>query len=271
MLTRPIPSTGELLPAVGLGTWQTFDVGSSERERAPLRRVLEAWLSQGGRVIDSSPMYGRAEAVAGDLLSGASESVFVATKVWTTGKQAGVDQMEQSFRRLRVDRIDLLQVHNLVDVKVHLPTLRAWKEAGKIRYLGVTHYSPSAFDELERWIRSGEIDFVQLPYNLADRGAEARLLPAARETGTAVLVMRPFGEGQLLRALARKPLPAYARDFDCASWPEFLLKFVLSHDAVTCPIPATSNPEHLAVNVRAGFGRLPEAATRAKMVSVLAV
>ncbi len=178
MLKRPIPRTGELLPAVGLGTWQTFDVGSSERERAPLRRVLEAWLSQGGRVIDSSPMYGRAEAVAGDLLSGASETAFVATKVWTTGKQEGIEQMEQSFRRLRVARMDLLQVHNLVDVKVHLPTLRAWKEAGKIRYLGVTHYSPSAFDELERWIRSGEIDFVQLP--VQPRGSRRGGPPAPR-------------------------------------------------------------------------------------------
>jgi aryl-alcohol dehydrogenase-like predicted oxidoreductase len=271
MLTRPVPKTGEELPVVGLGTWQTFDVGSSERERAPLRKVLDTWLARGGRVIDSSPMYGRAEAVAGDLLAGAPAAAFVATKVWTTGRQAGIEQMEQSFRRLRVERMDLLQVHNLVDVKVHLPTLRAWKEAGKVRYLGVTHYSVSAFGELERWIRSGEVDFVQLPYNLADRAAEARLLPAARDTGTAVLVMRPFGEGRLLRALARKALPGYARELDCTSWSEFLLKFVISHDAVTCPIPATSNPEHLDANVRAGFGRLPDAATRERMTSVLDV
>jgi aryl-alcohol dehydrogenase-like predicted oxidoreductase len=270
MLTRPIPKTGEPLPVVGLGTWQTFDVGSSERERAPLQRVLEIWLRRGGRVIDSSPMYGRAEEVAGELLSSAPGRAFVATKVWTSGKQAGIEQIEQSFRRLRVTELDLLEVHNLVDAKVHLPTLRALKEAGKIRYIGVTHYSPSAFDELERWIRSGEIDFVQLPYNIADRGAEARLLPVARDTGTAVLVMRPFGEGRLLRALERKPLPGYARDFDCTSWAEFLLKFVISHDAVTCPIPATSNPAHVEVNVRAGFGRLPDAATREKMARVLA-
>jgi aryl-alcohol dehydrogenase-like predicted oxidoreductase len=271
MLTRPIPRTGEALPVIGLGTWQTFDVGEDEAERAPCREVLSAFLAAGGRVVDSSPMYGRAETVTGDLVAdlGKVGTPFLATKVWTRGKDRGIDEMRRSMTRMRTERMDLMQVHNLVDWKTHLPVLRAWKEAGTIRYLGVTHYDHGAFDELEAILRDEALDFIQLPYNLADRTAEKRLLPAARDTGTAVLVMRPFAEGALFDRVKGKALPAWAADFDCASWAQFFLKFLLGHPAVSCPIPATSKPKHLADNVAAGTGRLPDEATRQKMAALL--
>ena len=270
MQTRTIPKTGEAIPVVGLGTWQTFDVGSAEDERAPLREVLRRFLAAGGRVLDSSPMYGRAEAVSGELLAGLNGHgrAFLATKVWTSGKAAGIAQMEQSLARMRAKRLDLMQVHNLLDWQTHLPVLREWKKAGRIRHLGVTHYAHSAFAELERVLKTETLDFVQLPYNLRDRSAEERLLPLARDTGTAVLVMRPFAEGALFREVRGKSLPPWAADFDCSSWAQFFLKFILTHPAVTCPIPATSNPEHLADNVRAGFGKLPDAAQRRKMIAL---
>ena len=268
MLTRPIPKTGEALPVIGMGTWQTFDVDDSPEARAPLADVARRFLAAGGRVIDSSPMYGRAEATTGAVLAeiGAAGKPFLATKVWTTGKQKGIAEMERSMARMRTPRMDLMQVHNLQDWKTHLPVLREWKQAGKIRYLGITHYAHGAFDEMERLVRTESLDFVQLPYNLADRAAEARLLPAAADTGTAVLVMRPFEEGELFGRVKGKALPAWAADFDCASWAQYFLKFILGHPAVTCPIPATSKPSHLDDNVRAGFGRLPDEATRRKMI-----
>lgn len=256
---------------MGLGTWQTFDVGSDESERRAVAEVLKAFLAAGGRVIDSSPMYGRAEEVTGDTLAalGAAGTPFLATKVWTRGKAEGIAQMERSFRLMRTQRMDLMQVHNLVDVKTHLPVLREWKKAGKIRYLGVTHYSHGAFDELERLMRSEALDFVQLPYSLGDREAERRLLPCAADTGTAVLVMRPFQEGALFKRVAGKALPAWAAELECSSFAQLFLKFILGHPAVTCPIPATSKPKHLADNVRAGFGPLPDTAVRRKMVQLL--
>lgn len=271
MNTRPIPKTGEPIPCIGLGTWQTFDVGDGAADRAPLAEVLRRFLAAGARVIDSSPMYGRAEATTGDLLAelGAVGKPFLATKVWTSGKREGIEQMERSLRLMRAPRMDLMQVHNLLDWQTHLPVLREWKQAGKIRYLGVTHYARGAFSDLERLIRTEALDFVQLPYNLADREAEQRLLPAARDTGTAVLVMRPFQEGGLFRRVKGTPLPAWAADFDCTTWAQFFLKFILAHPAVTCPIPATSNPEHLVDNLRAGHGRLPDEATRRKMIQLL--
>jgi len=258
MLTRPIPRTGERLPAVGLGTWQTFDV-EGDREREPLLEVLRRLFAAGGRVIDSSPMYGRAESAVGDLVARLSPAPapFLATKVWTQGREAGEAQMRESFRRMRTARMDLMQVHNLVDWRTHLATLRRWKEEGKIRYLGITHYAPSAFEEMERILRQERVDFVQLPYSAGVREAESRLLPAAAETGTAVLVMRPFEEGALLRRVRGRPLPPWASEIDCGSWPQLFLKFILSHPAVTCAIPATSNPDHLADDARAGLGRLP--------------
>jgi aryl-alcohol dehydrogenase-like predicted oxidoreductase len=272
MMTRAIPCSGEELAVIGLGTWQTFDVGTSAAERAPLLEVLKQYLSAGGRVIDSSPMYGKAEGVTGDLLAELDGvAPFLATKVWTRGRAQGITEMNRSFERMRTSRMDLMQVHNLLDWRTHLPVLRDWKTEGRIRYIGITHYAHSAFDELETIMRTEDVDFVQLPYNLADREAEERLLPAAADTGTAVLVMRPFDEGALLRRLRGKALPPCAAELGCTSWPQLLLKFILAHPAVTCPIPATSSPDHLLDNLRAAEGRLPDAAMRAQMIACAGV
>jgi diketogulonate reductase-like aldo/keto reductase len=269
MLARRIPSDGAPLPAVGLGTWQTFDVGAAPAERAPLREVLRRFVALGGRVVDSSPMYGEAESVVGDLTAelGLHASLFVATKVWTHGRQAGVAQMERSAQRLRAGRLDLLQVHNLVDWQTHLRTLRDWKAAGRVRYIGVTHYTASAYGELERVMRTEPLDFVQLNYSLAEREAENRLLPLASERGIAVLVNRPYAEGALFRRVKGLPLPPWAAELDCQSWGQFFLKWILGHLAVTCVIPATSKPEHLADNMGAGTGALPDPAARARMAA----
>jgi diketogulonate reductase-like aldo/keto reductase len=271
ILARPIPSSGEAIPAVGLGTWRTFDVGSSSG-RAPLRDVLQSFVGLGGRVVDSSPMYGAAESVVGDLAAdlGIADRLFLATKVWTSGRDAGIAQMDQSLRRLRARRLDLMQIHNLLDWRTHLGTLRSWKEAGRIRYVGVTHYSASAHDELERVLRSEPLDFVQVNYSLGERQAERRLLPLARDRGIAVLVNRPFTEGGLFQRVRGEALPAWAAEFDCASWAQFFLKWILAHPAVTCVIPGTSRPQHLADNMKAGVGPLPDAATRERMVALVA-
>jgi aryl-alcohol dehydrogenase-like predicted oxidoreductase len=267
VLRKPIPKTRELLPAVGLGTWQVFDVGANQAAREPLKRVLQEFVRAGGTVIDSSPMYGRSETVVGDLAGelGVHKQLFVATKVWTSGREAGVRQMEESFRRLRTPRLDLIQVHNLVDYRTHLDTLRRWKAEGRVRYVGITHYTASAYDELARVIASEELDFVQLNYSLAERDAEKRLLPLAAEKQLAVLVNRPFAEGQLFRRAHSKALPSWAEEIGCASWAQFFLKFVVSHPAVTCAIPATSKVEHLTDNMRALLGRVPDAKTRDRM------
>ena len=269
MSDRPIPRSGEPLPVIGLGTWQTFDVGPTAEERAPLVDVMRLFLQGGGRVVDSSPMYGRAEAVAGDLIAAANHSPrpFIATKVWTTGKAAGEAQMRESMRRLRTDRIDLMQVHNLLDWETHLPVLRAWKEQGRIRYLGVTHYAPSSFPLLERLITTEKLDFVQLPYSIATRDAEKRLLPAAAEAGVAVLVMRPFEEGALFSAVRGKPLPPWAAEIGATSWAQVFLKYVVSHPAVTSAIPATRRPEHMTDNLGAGAGPFPDDRMRRRMAA----
>jgi diketogulonate reductase-like aldo/keto reductase len=271
-LERTIPSSGEKLPAVGLGTWRTFDVGGSAAEREPLREVLRRMLELGGRTVDSSPMYGTAESVVGDLAAelGITERLFLATKVWTSGREAGVAQMEQSFRRLRARRVDLMQIHNLLDWRTHLRTLREWKAAGRIRYLGVTHYTSGAYEELERVLRSEPLDFVQLNYSLGEREAERRILPVARERGVAVLVNRPFSEGGLFQRVRGQALPAWAAEFDCESWAQFFLKWILAHPAVTCVIPGTSRPQHVVDNVRAGLGRLPDPAVRDRMAALVA-
>ncbi len=271
MLTRPIPRTGEQIPVIGLGTWQTFNVGTDPKERAPLRDVLKRFLDGGGRVIDSSPMYDRAELVVGDLLEelGQARTPFLASKVWTMGRAEGEQQMRTSIQRMGRGRMDLMQVHNLVDVRTHLATLRAWQEAGDIRYIGVTHYQPAAFDTLEKLIRQEALDFVQLPYSIAQREVESRLLPLCAEQRVAVLVMSPFEQGGLFQKVRGKPLPPWAAEFDCATWAQYFLKFILGHPAVTCPIPATSNPKHLEDNLKAGFGRLPDEKTRARMVKHL--
>ena len=270
VVQRPIPSSGEKIPAVGLGTWRTFDVGGAS-ERAPLREVLKSFVDLGGRVLDSSPMYGAAESVAGDLAADlkVTERLFFATKVWTSGREAGVAQMEQSITRLRTRRLDLMQIHNLLDWRTHLRTLRDWKAAGRIRYLGVTHYTASAYDELERVLRSEPLDFVQVNYSLGERTAEHRILPLARERGIAVLVNRPFAEGGLFGRVRGQALPAWAAEADCESWAQIFLKWILAHPAVTCVIPATSRPQHLADNMKAGTGRLPDAAMRERMGGVV--
>jgi aryl-alcohol dehydrogenase-like predicted oxidoreductase len=250
-----------------MGTWQTFDVGRTEAARAPLRGVLREFARLGGRVVDSSPMYGQSETVLGDLAAelGLHKQLFLATKVWTSGREAGIRQMEQSFRRLRAQRLDLMQIHNLVDWRTHLDTLRRWKEKGRIRYIGVTHYTESAYDELARLLETEEVDFVQLNYSIAEREAERRLLPLAAERRVGVLVNRPFAGGGLFGNVRGKPLPAWAANAGCTSWAQLFLKFIVSHPAVTCAIPATSKLQHLIDNMQAGLGPLPDAATRERM------
>jgi aryl-alcohol dehydrogenase-like predicted oxidoreductase len=272
MLTRQIPGKEESLPVIGMGTWSTFDVGSNASERAPLLAVLGAFYASGARVIDSSPMYGRAEGVTGDLMQqlGKQSQTFVATKVWTSGREKGLAQIEQSMRLLRTPRLDLLQIHNLVDWQTHARTLRALKEAGRIRYSGITHYTVGAHDDLQRTLEAERFDFVQLNYSLATRDAEKRLLPYCREHGIAVLVNRPFEEGALFSRVGGRKLPDYAAEFDCTSWAQFFLKFIVSHPAVTCVIPATSRASHMEDNLKAGTGRLPDANQRERMASEIA-
>jgi diketogulonate reductase-like aldo/keto reductase len=269
-LARAIPSSGETIPAVGLGTWQAFDVAEPAR-RGPQREVLGRFVELGGRVVDSSPMYGAAEAAIGDLAAdlGVRDRLWLATKVWTTGRAAGVEQMERSLRLLRGKRLDLLQVHNLVDWETHLGTLREWKAAGRIRYLGITHYSAAGHDALERVMRDAPLDVVQLNYSVAEREAERRLLPLARERGIAVLVNRPLAQGAVLARLRGRRLPAWAAEVDCASWAQLFLKWIVAHPAVTCVIPATSQLTHLEDNMAAGVGELPDAATRDRIAALL--
>jgi diketogulonate reductase-like aldo/keto reductase len=274
MQTRKIPSTGQDLPVVGCGTWQTFDVGTAPAERAQRAEVLKALFEAGGSVIDSSPMYGRAEGVVGDLLAEAGtrdgfsrERAFLATKVWTQGKEAGIAQMTESLRRFRTDHVELMQIHNLVDWRVHLPTLRAWKKEGRIRLIGITHYTEGMHDELEAVLKQERFDFVQVNYALDDRGIERRLLRFAQDNGVAVIINQPFGGGGLLRKLLPKPLPGWAGEIGCTSWAQILLKFVLAQPAVTCVIPGTGRPEHMRDNVKAGSGPYPDAKLLARMIS----
>jgi diketogulonate reductase-like aldo/keto reductase len=271
MRSRLIPSTKEQLPVVGCGTYRTFDVGSALQERAPLAAVLQELFAAGGSVIDTSPMYGTAERVVGDLLAQARSRsrAFLATKVWTSGPQAGRDQINHSFELLQDPRIDLMQVHNLLDWKVQLATLKDLKSAGRIRYIGITHYSASAFPEVEAVLRSETLDFLQINYAMNDTAAERRILPLAADRGVAVIVNQPFGGGRLLGDLLRRPLPPWAQEIDCQTWAQVLLKYVLGHPAVSCVIPGTGRPEHMIDNVRAGFGRMPDAALRARMIESL--
>ena len=267
---RPIPSSGEKLPVIGLGTWQTFDVDPAQS--APLAEVLRTLVKLGGRVVDSSPMYGRAEQVIGDLLTKLKlrDSLFLATKVWTRGKQAGIDSMERSFARLQTKTIDLMQVHNLVDAETQLQTMREWKAQGRFRYLGVTHYEAGAFAEVAKILAREKLDFVQINYSIMERDAEEKILPLAQDRGVAVIVNRPFSAGDLFHRVRGKPLPDFAAEFDCTSWAQFLLKWIVAHPAVTCAIPATNNVQHLEDNMRAGFGRLPDAKLRQRMTEALA-
>src|SRR5712691_4877687 len=266
-LERAIPKTGEKIAAVGLGTWQVFDVAGDAKELAQAKETLKTFVELGGRVVDSSPMYGSSESVTGRLATelGVKSKLFVATKVWTSGRQAGIRQMEDSMRKLRVERLDLIQVHNLVDASTHLATLREWKKAGRVRYLGVTHSLAGAHADLEKIVRPGDVDFVQVNYSLAEPEADRRLLAAAAESRTAVIVNRPFAEGSMFRRVRDKPLPAWAKEIGCASWAQFFLKWIIGHPAVTCAIPGTRNPRHVADNLGAGSGPLPDEAMRRKM------
>jgi diketogulonate reductase-like aldo/keto reductase len=269
MHTRPIPHSDERLPVVGCGTWRGFDVPRSNQ--GPLSEVLLALFESGGSVIDSSPMYGAAEGNVGDMLArlDARSSAFVASKVWTRGRAAGVRQMQQSMRLLRISRIDLMQVHNLIDWRTHLATLRDWQGEGLVRYLGVTHYTASAFDELEAVLASEPLDFVQLNYAVHDRVAEQRLLPLAQARGIGVIVNLPLGGGGLLGRLSAQALPACAAALECTSWPQLLLKWVLGHPAVTCVIPGTGRATHMRDNARAGCGPLPDAAQRREILTAM--
>ena len=268
---RTIPSSGETIPAIGLGTSQTFDVGPAPKDRSKVKEVLRLFVEHGGTMIDSSPMYGRAEGVVGDLSEelGIQDELFLATKVWTRGRRAGIQQMEESMRLLKTEQIDLMQVHNLVDTQTHLKTLQEWKAQERIRYIGITHYRVDAFDALEKVIKQNNLDYVQLNYSIVTREAEQRLLPLCADRGVAVLVNRPFEDGDLFRLVGGEKLPAWAAEVDCQSWAQFFLKFILSHPAVTNVIPATSKPKHLIDNMQAGFGRLPDTRMREKMAKFM--
>ena len=269
-----IPRSGERIPAVGMGTWQTFDVGPNERERAALLEVLRSFHRLGGRVIDSSPMYGNSEEVFGDLAveSGLSGDFWVATKVWIDGRTAGAEQMEESMSLLRrPSHIELMQVHNLRDVEVHLDTLEAWKAEGRFDYIGVTTSSERQYDDVAALLEAepDRIDFLQINYSLGERTSAERILPMAHERGIAVMLNRPFAGGRLFGAVRNRPLPEWASSFGCEAWSQFFLKYVISHPAVTCAIPATSDPEHLVENMGGGRGGLPDAETRRRMEDVV--
>jgi len=270
MLTRAIPSSGEKVTAIGLGTWNVFDMNLNPDNEKQLGDVLSLFVKLSGSVIDSSPMYGRAEEVVGTLASklGLRDKLFLATKVWTPGKEAGIESMERSMSRLRTKRIDLMQVHNLVDVSTQLATMRDWKQQGRFRYIGVTHYNASAFDEVEKVLRSEKLDFLQINYSIMEREAEKRILPLAQDRGVAVIINRPFGGGDLFSRVRSKPLPGWAAEFNCRSWAQFFLNWIIAHPAATCAIPATSNLGHLEDNMQAGTGRLPDAKTRQQMADL---
>ncbi|HUF17591.1 MAG TPA: aldo/keto reductase [Thermoanaerobaculia bacterium] len=272
VIKRGIPSTGEKLPVIGMGTWQTFDVGTSGAARKPLEAVLSEFVRLGGRLIDSSPMYGNSERVAGDLAkkTGVLAQLFVATKVWTSGEKAGIEQMERSAQLLQTPRIDLMQVHNLVDVDTHLATLRRWKDAERIRYIGVTHYHSGAYDHVERVMKSEKLDFLQINYSIQEREADRRLLPLAADRGIAVIANRPYAGGDLFGRVHRQPLPPLATELGCESWGQFFLKFIIGHPSITCAIPATSKVEHLRDNMGAAHGPIPDANQRKRMVELVA-
>ena len=265
MTTRPIPSTGEKMPIIGLGTWPIFDVGGDEAARAPLREVIQTLIAGGGRMIDTSPMYGRSEGVVGDLVAGLGvrDKVFLATKVWISGRQQGTDQMARSATLMKSPVIDLMQIHNLVDWRTQLATMREMKAKGQLRYIGITHYTTGALSELVRILDSEDgIDFVQCGYSLETREPESRLLPVAAKRGVAVIVNQPFEQGDMFRKTRGKTLPGWAAEFDCASWAQLFLKYLLGDPAVTVVIPATNKADHMADNLKAGYGRLPDARQR---------
>ena len=271
LIKRSIPRSGEQLPVLGLGTYIVLDVPPGAPELTELKEVLKTFAAGGARLIDSSPMYGRAEAVVGELVAAANlrESVFLATKVWTSGRDTGIRQMQDSLRLMRAQRIDLMQVHNLLDLATHTKTLNEWKAARTLRYTGITHYHAGAYRELEKLLKTREYDFVQFNYSLAEREAEQRLLAVAAETGTAVIINRPFAQGELFAKVKGREVPPWAAQFDCDSWAQFFLKYIIAHPAVTCVIPGTGKVRHMTDNLKAGAGRLPDERTRKRMVELV--
>jgi diketogulonate reductase-like aldo/keto reductase len=271
VIKKTIPSSGERLSVIGLGTSRTFDVDSDNAVTSPLMEVMQTFFDNGGQLIDSSPMYGSAEAVTGALVKRVKnkQDIFTATKVWTNGKHEGIEQMERSMRRLGVEQIDLMQIHNLRDWKTHIDTLVNWKAEGRIRYIGITTSHGRYHDELEDILQQLPLDFVQFSYNILNRTVEQRLLPIAREKGIATLINRPYQRGSLFRKVKGKPLPAWVAEFDCTSWGQFYLKFIAAHPAVTCIIPATSKLKHMVDNMAAGYGRLPDEPTRQRMIRLI--
>jgi len=269
MLSRAIPSSGEKLPVIGLGTWSVFDVNLTPENRTRLGEVMSLFVKHGGRVIDSSPMYGRAEGVIGELAAQLRlrASLFIATKVWTAGKQAGIAMMQRSMERFRTGQIDLMQVHNLVDVENQMASLREWKTDGHIRYTGITHSQARGFYDVERIMRNWKPDFVQINYSVMEPQAAQRILPLAQELRMGVIINRPFGGGGLFGRIAGKPLPPWAAEIECRTWAQFFLKWIVGHPAVTCVIPATNNPQHMEDNMAAGLGRLPDAKMRQRMMA----
>jgi diketogulonate reductase-like aldo/keto reductase len=271
LIKRAIPKSGEQLPVIGLGTYIVLDVASNSPEITELKEVLNTFVAGGASLVDSSPMYGRAEAMVGELATALNlqSSLFLATKVWTSGRDAGIRQMRDSLRLMRTQRIDLMQVHNLLDLATHLKTLREWKAAGTIRYLGITHYHSGAYRELEKLLKTREYDFVQFNYSLAEREAEQSLLATAADAGTAVIINRPFAQGELFAKVKGRELPAWAAEFDCDSWAQFFLKYIVAHPAVTCVIPGTGKARHMTDNLKAGAGRLPDARMRKRMSDLI--
>ncbi|TXG34568.1 aldo/keto reductase [Seonamhaeicola maritimus] len=271
ILLRKIPSFNQSLPVIGLGTWQTFDVGSSMAEKTRLTEVLEEMNTLKGTVIDSSPMYGTSESVVGDLTqeSDFKDDFFYATKVWTKGKDEGIGQMQNSFKRMKREQMDLMQIHNLVDWKIHVKTLRDWKEQGKIKYWGITHYTDDSHAQLEQVIKAEKPDFVQFNYSILSRHAEKSLFETVDKYNTATLINRPFETGRLFRATKGKEIPTWAKDYNINSWGQFFLKFILSNELVTCIIPGTSKPHHMIDNMMAGYGKMPDQKGREKMYNYI--
>ena len=272
MARRIIPSTGELLPVIGLGTSRVFDTNLSEKSLNPRKEIVKALLNHGGSLIDTSPMYGRAEEVTGKIAQDLkiNDRLFMATKVWIEGKEAGEIQMNASSKKLNKAVIDLMQIHNLLDWKTHIKTLYEWKEQGKINYIGISHFRSNAFSQIEKIITKERIDFAQFNYSLQEREAEKRLLPLCREKGVATLINRPFMRGKLFKAVARKKLPSWTYEYNVNTWSQFFLKFILANQAVTTVIPATSNPAHMIDNLIGGIGPIPEVGLQKKMVEVVA-
>jgi aryl-alcohol dehydrogenase-like predicted oxidoreductase len=266
VIQRKIPSSGESVPVVGIGTSRRYQ-GTTEAERAQLKQVLRRFKELGGKVIDTAPAYGNAETVVGDLVAdlGIRDSLFIATKVGAQGREAGIEQMEQSLKRLRTRKIDLIAVHNLWDTQTQLRTLREWKQAGRIRYVGITTSSDRQYQEFEQTMKTEALDFIQVDYAIDNRNAEQRILPLAADRGMAVMINLPFGRGRLFGAVQGQKLPPWASDFDCASWAHFFLKYIVSHPAVTCAIPGTAKVEYVIDNLGAARGRLPDPAMRRRM------